>query len=80
MILVLTMGLVLGTVQESIREKMSTPVEGGDLAFLRALNNYYGCKTWEETECVECSPGYYFNDNRICSKVTDECKKFTKLN
>lgn len=29
---------------------------------LRAIvNNYFGCKTWEDGVCTECSEHYYFN-------------------
>lgn len=33
----------------TIDELLLTPVENGDLSFLRALNNYFGCKTWVDT-------------------------------
>ena len=32
--------------EEEIFKMLSAPVEDGDIAFLRALNNYFGCKTW----------------------------------
>ena len=71
--------LILSAFSENtIREKLSAPVENGDLAFLRALNNYFGCKTWEDGECTECSSNYIFNDNKICSQVTPQCKKFNR--
>ena len=40
---------------QDLFKKLSAPVEDGDLAFLRALNNYYGCKTWIDGQCTECS-------------------------
>ena len=54
------------------------PVENGDTNFLRAINSYYGCKTWNGGNCVECSEGYSFNDNKMCRKVPEQCKKFNR--
>lgn len=70
--------LVLAAQSAIIDEQLATPVEGGDLAFLRALNNYFGCKIWGDTSCLECSANYFFNDNKICSVVVPQCKKFNR--
>ena len=47
-----------------------------DPELLTILNNYFGCKTWEEGVCVECSEHYYFNKNGICCEVKPECRIF----
>lgn len=33
---------------------------------MRVLNNYFGCKTWVDGTCTECSNNYYFNAKGIC--------------
>lgn len=47
-----------------------------DANTLRTINNYYGCKTWQDDVCVECSARYYFNKNGICCEVKPECREF----
>ena len=42
------------------------------------LNNYFGCKTWEDGVCTECSERYYFNKNGVCCEVKPECNVFNK--
>ena len=37
-----------------------------DPEFLALLNNYFGCKTWDNGICVACSDRYYFNKNGVC--------------
>ena len=37
-----------------------------DPEFVKILNNYFGCKTWDEGVCIECSENYYFNNNGVC--------------
>ena len=49
-----------------------------DPAFVTLLNNYFGCKTWDEGVCVECSENYYFNNKGICCEVKPECKNFNR--
>lgn len=43
---------------------------------MKAVNNYYGCKTWKDGVCVECSARYYFNKKGICCEVKPECRNF----
>jgi hypothetical protein len=33
---------------------------------MKVLNNYFGCKTWSNGICIECSERYYFNAKGIC--------------
>lgn len=76
--LFVTLLFIMLVLTEDLFEKLSKPVEGGDLNFLRALNNYFGCKTWANQQCTECSPQYIFNDNKICSQVPPQCQKFNR--
>ena len=55
MLLLLFLALIGLATPSSIREQLAAPVENGDLGFLRALNNFFGCKTWGDVECIECS-------------------------
>ena len=48
MYIILAMLLVTLTKMQTLFEVLSAPEEDGDLGFLRALNNYFGCKTWED--------------------------------
>lgn len=32
-----------------------------DPMFLLSIQNYFGCKTWENGICIECSDRFYFN-------------------
>lgn len=53
MFLVLVLLLLSTTsIAEIVTEKMKVPIEEGDLTFLRALNNYFGCKEWIDGECT----------------------------
>ena len=49
-----------------------------DPELLKLLNNYFGCKTWEDGVCVECSDHYYFNNNGVCCEVKPECRIFDR--
>ena len=77
-IVFLLLCFTLGANCANIKEILSAPVPNGDLNFLRALNNFYGCKTWGDVACLECSAGYFFNDKRICSQVSIYCKNFNR--
>lgn len=46
--------------------------------FMKILNNYFGCKTWQDGICTECSQHYYFNAKGICCEVKPECKTFNR--
>lgn len=78
MYIAIILALALSATSSSVREQLAAPVENGDIGFLRALNNFFGCKEWSDTECIECSAGYFFNDNKICCEVTPQCKKFNR--
>lgn len=46
-----------------------SPLTAEDLAnadLMKTINNYYGCKTWNDGVCSECSAHYYFNKKGIC--------------
>lgn len=45
---------------------------------MKVLNNYFGCKTWVDGVCTECSQDFYFNAKGICCAVTKECQVFNK--
>ena len=48
-------------------EKLSTlGPEYNDPEFIKLIDNYFGCKTWTDGICAECSQGYVFNNNGIC--------------
>ena len=49
-----------------------------DPELVKLLNNYFGCKTWEDGVCVECSENYYFNSNGICCEVKPQCRLFNR--
>lgn len=49
-----------------------------DPELVKLLNNYFGCKTWEEGVCTECSENYYFNKNGICCEVKPQCQLFDR--
>jgi hypothetical protein len=40
------------------------------------LNNYFGCKTWTDGLCTECSTNFYFNQQHICCAVPSTCQIF----
>lgn len=45
---------------------------------MKVVDNYFGCKTWKEGFCVECSQGYIFNNNGICCKIDQNCEVFNR--
>ena len=45
---------------------------------MKVLNNYFGCKTWTDGICTECSKNFYFNAKGICCEVKPECKNFNR--
>ena len=49
-----------------------------DPQFLRTINNYFGCKTWVDGLCTECSENYIFNNNGVCCKIDPECMTFNR--
>ena len=49
-----------------------------DPAFLKVINNYFGCKTWKDGACLECSFGYIFNNNGVCCKIDQNCEVFNR--
>ena len=36
------------------------------LSDLITVGNYYGCKTWVNNKCTECSKGFYFSSKGVC--------------
>lgn len=42
------------------------------------LNNYFGCKTWVDGVCTECSENYWKNQNGVCCEVKPECRVFNR--
>ena len=59
----------------------TTSVRGDEFnnpEFVKVLNNYFGCKTWDNGICVECSDHYYFNENGVCCEVKPQCKNFNR--
>lgn len=46
--------------------------------FLRKIDNYFGCKTWEDGHCIECSAGYIFNNHGICCEIDRNCQTFNR--
>lgn len=50
--------------------------EYNDPNFIKLLDNYFGCKTWTDGNCVECSQGYVFNNKGICCEVDAYCQQF----
>lgn len=50
--------------------------EYSDPNFLKLIDNYFGCKTWSDGYCVECSASYAFNKNGICCSIDKHCKNF----
>lgn len=49
-----------------------------DPEFVNLLNNYFGCKTWEEGVCIECSENFYFNNKGVCCEVKPQCRLFNR--
>lgn len=43
------------------------------LSDLITVGNYYGCKTWANNQCTECSKGFYFNKKEVCCEVPLLC-------
>ena len=49
-----------------------------DPELLSIVINYFGCKTWEDGVCTECSDHYYFNNNGVCCEVKPQCRVFNR--
>lgn len=49
-----------------------------DPVFLKTINNYFGCKTWNNNVCIECSDHYHFNGIGICCQINPQCKRFNQ--
>ena len=45
---------------------------------MRIINNHFGCKTWKDGFCIECSKSYIFNKNGVCCKVDANCENFNR--
>lgn len=41
--------------------------------FLKKIDNYFGCKTWQQGLCIECSFSYIFNNNGVCCEIDRNC-------
>jgi len=52
--------------------------EYNDPAFIKLIDNYFGCKTWQEGFCIECSASYIFNKNGICCSIDTYCQLFNR--
>lgn len=52
--------------------------EYSDPAFLKLLDNYFGCKTWDEGFCIACSAGYVFNKAGVCCSIDPQCQNFNR--
>lgn len=46
--------------------------------FLKLINNYFGCKTWQNGSCIECSASYLFNKNGVCCLIDQNCQQFNR--
>lgn len=58
-------------------EKLSTlGPEYNDPEFIKLIDNYFGCKTWTDGVCTECSQGYVFNNNGICCSIDAHCQQY----
>ena len=68
--------VVLLLVGSSAQELQLTQEQLNDPALLTQLNNYFGCRVWNEDSCIECSQNYYFNKNGVCCKVQGQCQQF----
>ena len=60
---------------EEKKECVWSPPEGGAPGV-----NDPGCRVFNNNECVECSFRFYFDDNRICRKVSDLCREWDEEN
>lgn len=49
-----------------------------DPEFLKLINNYFGCKTWQNGACTECSASYIFNKNGVCCLIDSHCQNFNR--
>lgn len=49
-----------------------------DPEFQKLMINYFGCRTWEQDQCLLCSEGYYKNKNGICCEVDANCREFNR--
>ena len=52
--------------------------EYNDPEFIKIIDNYFGCRTWENGQCTQCSQGYLFNNKGICCKVDQNCLQFNR--
>lgn len=91
-ILALILGSWAVNTQASVTSTIQTPVvtvesvqpptdlqngaEFNDPEFVKVLNNYFGCKTWENGVCIECSARFVFNANQVCCEIKPQCKTF----
>ena len=69
--------LAVLTVQQDAASTLD-PELLNDPEMVKLLNNYWGCKTWDEGVCVECSDHFYFNSNGVCCEVKPQCKLFNR--
>ena len=46
--------------------------------FLKTINNYFGCKTWQDGVCTECSQSYIFNNKGVCCLIDEHCAIFNR--
>ncbi len=72
-VLFCVLALVWGqSVESSLGDEFQNP------EFVKVLNNYFGCKTWDNGVCVECSNHYFFNVHGVCCEVKPQCKNFNR--
>lgn len=74
LILVCLFGLTYG--QEATTTSILTEEDLANAELMKVLNNYFGCRVWQDGVCVECSERYYFNNEGICCEVKPECRIF----
>jgi hypothetical protein len=48
------------------------------LSDIITVANHFGCKTWVDGKCTECSKSYYFNKNGVCCEVPPLCSQFNQ--
>jgi len=51
---------------------------GIPLSDIITVANHFGCKTWVDGQCTECSQSYYFNKNGVCCEVPALCSQFNQ--
>lgn len=47
--------------------------ELNNTVLITQLNNYFGCKVWDQDSCLQCSKGFSFSKNGICCKIQGTC-------